>query len=334
MDRLTSMETFVRVAEAGSFSAAARQIGVGQSAVSKMIAMLEERLGARLVTRSTRRLSLTEDGRRYLEAARVAIEAAQAADQLVGDRAVKPSGRLRVAASIAFGRLHIVPRLAQFFESYSDIDVELLLSDRFVDMIGEGVEVAIRIGTLSDPGLVARRIGSISRITVARPEYWEARGRPERPEDLTAHECLIYTELAKADLWEFQSLDGPISVKVAGRFRTNCSDAMREALLAGLGVGVTPYWMWRDELAEGRLERVLTAYEPTPRPVQAVFPERRLISPKVRAFVDFLTEQFRNEPSLSSSVFGSGGASCAPVRSVALAAAAPKTTVSASAKPL
>lgn len=299
MDRLAAMETFVRVAEAKSFSAAARQLGVGQPAVSKAIAHLEEKLGARLVTRSTRRLALTEDGRRYLDAARLAIEAAQAADQIVGGRSAAPSGRLRVAASIAFGRLLIVPRLALFLSRNCDVDVELILSDRFIDMIGEGVDVAIRIGALTDPGLIARRIGSASRMTVARPDYWARRGRPERPEDLSDHECLIYTELSTSDLWEFDGLDGPVSVKVSGRFRTNCSDAMREALLGGLGVGVTPYWMWRDELKNGLLERVLAAYEPTSRPIQAVFPERRLVSPKVRAFVDFLTEELRSERSLS-----------------------------------
>ena len=300
MDRLAAMQTFVRVAEAGSFSAAARQLRIGQPAVSKTIAQLEEVLGARLVTRSTRRLALTEDGRRYLEGARQAIEAADLAEQSVAGRGAVPKGLVRLAASVAFGRLHIVPRLGRFFERYPDVDVELLLSDRFVDLVEEGVDLAVRIGEIRDPGLVARRIGLMSRITVARPDYLERHGRPMTPYDLAAHDCIVYTELATGDVWPFEGPDGLVEVKVTGRLKVSTSDAMREALLEGLGIGVTPSWMWRDELRSGRIERALEDYEPTRRPVQAVFPERRLVSPKVRALVDFLAEEFRLAPNLSS----------------------------------
>jgi DNA-binding transcriptional LysR family regulator len=299
MDRLAAMEVFIRVAEAGSFSAAARQLGVGQPAISKMVAQLEETLGARLMVRTTRSAALTEDGRRFLEAARHAVDAADAATQAVAARGAPPSGVLRIAASVAFARLQIVPRLAAFLTRYPGVEVDLVLSDRFIDLIEEGIDVAIRIGELKDPGLVARRIGRMARITVARPDYWNRRGRPRHPTELAGHDCVIFTGLASGDLWQFEGADGPIAVKVTGRVRASTSDAMREAVLEGLGVGVTPYWMWRDEVRSGALERVLIDFEPTPRPIQAVFPERRLVSAKVRAFVDFLSEEFRLDPRLS-----------------------------------
>lgn len=299
MDRLTAMKTFLRVAETGSFSAAARDLGVGQPAVSKTVAQLEEALGARLVIRSTRRLALTEDGLRYLEAARVALEAVDAAEAAVAGRSAQPRGTVRLAASIAFGRLHLAPRLGRLFARHPDLNVELRLSDGFVDLIEDGVDVAVRIGALRDPGLVARRVGAMRRVTVARPDYWDRRGRPARPEDLTGHDCLVYDGLSTGDVWTFGGPDGPVTVRVKGRLRTTVSDAMREAVLAGLGVGVTPRWMWRDELRDGTLETALDAFEPTPRSINAVFPERRMISPKVRAVVDFLAEEFRRDPNLS-----------------------------------
>ena len=299
MDRLAALQAFIRVAEAGSFSAAARQIGIGQPAMSKTISQLEYTLGARLIARTTRKLSLTEDGRRFLDAARHAVDAADAAMRAAGARGAAPSGVLRIAASVAFARLQIVPRLAAFLGRYPDVEVDLVLSDRFVDLVEEGIDVAIRIGDLKDPGLVARRIGEMARITVARPDYWNRRGRPRHPDDLAAHDCVVFSGLATGDIWPFEGPEGPIEVKVKGRVRASTSDAMREAVLEGLGVGVTPYWMWRDEVRSGALERVLIDFEPTRRPIQAVFPERRLVSPKVRAFVDFLAEEFRLDPRVS-----------------------------------
>lgn len=306
MDRLSAMQVFIRAADAGSFSAAARQLGVGQPAISKTVAQLEELLGARLIVRTTRKIALTEDGRRFLEAARHAVDAADAAARSVSARGAAPSGVLRIAASVAFARLQIVPRLAAFLARYPEVEIDFVLSDRFVDLVEEGIDIAIRIGELKDPGLVARRIGEMSRITVARPDYWDRRGRPAHPADLAHHDCVVFTGLATGDLWPFEGPEGTIEVKVRGRVRASTSDAMREAVLEGLGVGVTPYWMWRDEVQSGALERVLIDFEPTRRPIQAVFPERRLVSAKVRAFVDFLAEEFRLDSRLSD--YGDPGA--------------------------
>lgn len=300
MDTLAAMRVLVRVAEAGSFSAAARQLGVGQPAVSKTVAQLEETLGVRLVIRSTHGMNLTEDGRRYLEAARATLDAAAAAEAVVSGKLATPSGRLRLATSVAFGRLHIVPRLARFFDRNPEVEVELILSDRFIDLIEEGIDVAVRIGELKDPGLVARRVGLMGRATVATPAYWNEYGRPKTPDDLRDHRCLVYTGLATGNIWEYEGEKGSCTVEVSGPLRTSVSDAMREAVLTGLGVAVTPLWFWpKGELRDGTLEPVLKAYEPTRRPIQAIFPERRLISPKVRAMVDFLAAEFRLDPTLS-----------------------------------
>jgi len=300
MDRLAAMTAFIRVADAGSFSAAARQLGIGQPAVSKQIAQLEAHLGARLVVRTTHGLSLTLDGRKFLDSARTAIEAADAAEASVSGRDAAPSGRLRVAASVAFARLHIVPRLRRFNSLYPEVEIELVLSDRFVDLVEEGVDVAIRIGELKGSGLVARRVGQMARVTVARPDYWDAHSVPTHPEDLKRHHCIVFTGLASSDVWEYAGPEGKIAVKVAGWLRVSTSDAMREAVLEGLGVGLTPHWFWRNELGAGVLESVLAAFEPPSGPIQAIFPERRLVSSKVRVFVEFLAEEFRREPALSA----------------------------------
>lgn len=300
MDRLFAMRAFLRVAEAGSFSAAARQLGVQQPAVSRTIVQLEAHLGVRLLVRSTRRLSLTEPGRRYLEAARLAVEAVDSADEAAMGEAALAAGRVRLAASVAFARRHIVPRLGRLFARHPALDVELVLSDRYIDLIEEGIDVAIRIGSLKDAGLVARRVGMLARATVATPAYWDRKGRPAHPADLAGHDCLLFTGLATGESWHYRGPEGPIAVRVSGRFRTSVSDAMREAVLAGLGVGLTPYWFWSSELADGTLEAVLCGFEPEPSPIQAVYPERRLVSPRVRAVVDFLAGEFRLDPALRS----------------------------------
>ncbi|MEM9838950.1 MAG: LysR family transcriptional regulator [Pseudomonadota bacterium] len=300
MDMLAAMSVFVRVAEAGSFSAAARQLRVGQPAVSKSVAALEERLGTRLVLRTTHQLSLTEDGLRFLEAARGALDAAAFAEETVSGVKTVPHGRLRLAASVAFGRLILVPRLNRFFARCPDVEFELVLADRFVNLVEEGVDVAIRIGELTDAGLIARRIGTMRRVTVARTDYWKKRGTPKKPADLKDHDCLVFTGLSTADTWEYSGPNGPLSVKVCGPLRVTTSDAMREAVLEGLGVGVTPRWFWPNgELGDGTLACALSDFEPTPRPIHAIFPERRLVSSKVRAMVDFLADDFKRVPALS-----------------------------------
>lgn len=297
MDQLEAMRIFAAVADAGSFSAAARHLGLGQPAVSKAVQRLEGRLGARLLQRSTRAVALTEDGLRYLEAVRGVLDAAEAAQEAVGlAGAGALRGRVRVAASVAFARLQIVPRLGRFFAAHPGLGVELLMSDRFVPLEEEGVDVAIGIGRLPDTSLVARRIGSATRIAVARPDYLALAGRPNSPQDLARLDCVVFTGLDTGARWEFAGPAGMEAVDVSGRLRVSSSDAMREAVLEGLGIGLTPSWMWGDEIAEGRLERVLEGWEPAARPIHAVMAGRRLVPARVRAFVDFLAAEFRAEP--------------------------------------
>ena len=294
MDRLTAMRAFLRIVESGSVSAVARELGVGQPTVSKQLAGLEAALGARLLNRSTRGLSLTDEGARYYERCRDAVEAVDAAEASL--RPASPSGLLRVSCPIAFGRLQLAPRMARLLARHPELRVELLLSDRFVDLVEEGADVSVRIGELSDSALFARRIGLARRVTVAAPAYFERAGEPSVPEDLRGHNCLVYTQLATADEWRFVGPGGERKVRVSGNFRANVSDAVREAVLSGLGLSMSPVWLFADALRDGRVRRTLTDWEPPPIPIQAVWPAARLPSPKIRRFVEFLAEELRAEP--------------------------------------
>ncbi|WP_309667279.1 substrate binding domain-containing protein [Tabrizicola sp.] len=215
------------------------------------------------------------------------------------DAAVR--GTLRIAAPIAFARLHLMPRMARFLADHPDLRTDWVLGDRPVDLVEEGVDLAIRIGLVTDQELIARRIGQMRRVTVARPDYFAKHGRPQHPRDLTAHDCIVYTGLATVDEWHFAGPDtAPILVKVSGRIRVSASEGMRSALLEGLGLAVCPTWLFTDEIDTGVIERVLNDFEPAPLPIQAVYPRRRLVSPRVRAFVDCLVEEFRADPRLAA----------------------------------
>lgn len=296
---LEHIRTFVRAVETGSFTAVAMEQHQSQPTVSRQISALEEYLGARLLHRTTRALTLTEEGRNYYAHARVLLDAAEEAASAVRPGAAA-TGLLRIAAPLAFARLHLMPRMARFFDAHPELRTEWLLGDRPVDLVEEGVDLAIRIGRITDQGLIARRIGEMRRITVARPDYFARRGRPQHPEDLRQHDCIVYTGLATVDEWHFAGPDGaPIVVRVSGRIRVNASEGMRAALLEGLGLAVCPTWLFTDEVETGLIESVLTDFEPASLPIQAVYPSRRLVPPRVRAFVDFLADAFGDDPRLS-----------------------------------
>jgi DNA-binding transcriptional LysR family regulator len=295
IDRLAAMRAFLRIVECGSVSAVAREFGISQPTVSKQLAALETGLGVRLLNRSTRALSLTDEGARYYERCRDAVEAVEAADASV--RPASPSGLLRVSCPIAFGRLQLAPRMTRLLEWHPKLRIELLLSDRFVDLVEEGADVSVRIGELSDSALIARRLGLARRVTVATPGYFERVGEPAVPEDLRSHNCLVYTQLATADEWRFTGVEGERKVRVSGNFRANVSDAVREAVLSGLGVSMSPVWLFADALRDGRVRATLRDWEPPPLPIQAVWPAVRLPSPKIRRFVEFLAEELRADTS-------------------------------------
>jgi DNA-binding transcriptional LysR family regulator len=296
---LEHIRTFVRAVETGSFTAVAAEQGQSQPTVSRQISALEDHLGVRLLQRTTRALTLTDEGRSYYAHARGLLDAVEEAALAVRpDAAVR--GTLRIAAPLAFARLHLMPRMARFLDDHPDLRTDWVLGDRPVDLVEEGVDLAIRIGRVTDQGLIARRIGKMRRMTLARPDYFVQHGRPLHPNDLTSHDCIVYTGLATLDEWHFAGPDGaPIVVKVSGRIRVSASEGMRSALLEGLGLAVCPTWLFTDEIETGVIERVLMDYEPDPLPIQAVYPTRRLVPPRVRAFVDYLLDEFRADPRLA-----------------------------------
>lgn len=299
-DLITLFRTFVRVVEAGSFTAVAAEFNTSQPTVSRQIAALEDQLGALLFQRTTRALTLTDDGRVLYEQARQALDSVQQALGSVGRLRGAPSGTLRLACPVVFGRLHIVPRLPVFLERYGDVAIDLIMNDGFTDLVEEGVDLAIRIGEITDLGLIARRIGMTRRVTVAAPSYLAAHGAPAHPGDLADHDCIVYSRLATGARWEFSGAAGPVGVHVSGRFRVNNSEGVREGVLRGIGIGVVPIWHFSDEIASGRLVVILSEFEPSPLPTHVVYPSRRFLAPKVRAMIDFLAHEFEIDPVLSA----------------------------------
>ncbi len=300
MDILAPMQTFVRVVEAGSFTAVATQLNTTQPTISRQIATLEEHLGARLLTRTTRALTLTDDGRAFYEHALRALEALSEAENAVGRRRSKPSGLLRIATPVVFGRLHIVPRLSAFLARFPEVSVDLAMSDTFTDLTEQGIDLAIRVGEITDPGLIAKRVGMVRRVTVASPAYLKAHGTPRTPADLADHSCIVYTRLATGNRWLFESAGGPLSVEVSGRYRADNSEAVREGVLAGLGIAVIPTFAFSGEIDSGKVKTLLKDNEPKQLPMNAVFPSRRFVPLKVRAMIDYLAHEFALDPRLTA----------------------------------
>lgn len=299
MDLLGPMKTFVRVVEAGSFTAVATEQNTTQPTISRQVGALEQHLGTRLLTRTTRALTLTDDGRAFYEHALRALEAFAEAEGVVGRRRGKPSGLLRLATPVVFGRLHIVPRLKPLLARYPDLSVELIMSDGFADLVEQGIDVAIRVGEIRDPGLIAKRIGTVRRVAVAAPSYLRRAGTPKVPADLTDHDCIVYTRLATGNHWTFDSPTGPLTVEIAGRFRADNSEAVRDGVLNGLGIAVIPAFAFDDEIETGAVRVLLDQFEPRRLPMHAVYPSRRLVPLKVRALIDFLADEFARDQRLS-----------------------------------
>jgi DNA-binding transcriptional LysR family regulator len=295
MDRFAAMATFAKVVENGSLSAAARALNLSLASVSRQLAALEEQLGARLMNRTTRRLALTEGGRAYYERCRRILGDLAEAESALSQYQATPTGRLIVSAPMLFGRHYLAPALPGFLARYPQVTIELTTIDRFVNLVEEGIDVAVRIGALSDSSLVARRLGAFRRCVCASPRYLSARGMPREPADLAGHDCLAFSMLIDADRWRF-GVDGrEVAVPVAGRLRSNNQDALIDAALAGAGIVLAPSWLVRRHVAAGRLRVVLEAFEPPPTPIHAVYPHARLLSAKVRAFVDYLVASWSEE---------------------------------------
>lgn len=308
LDRLTGLEVFAKVAGAGSFSAAGRALGMSQTMVTKHIAALETRLGIRLFHRSTRRLSITDAGRNYLETAERILADMEAADAAVAADRVEPRGLLRLNAPVSFGERQIAPALSEFAQLYPLVNVEIGLNDRLVDLAEEGWDLAIRIGSLSDSSLIARRIAPCRTVICAAPTYLKARGKPRTVADLTDHNCLGYTlsRVTGVDRWIFGA-KADIAIAVSGNLRANNGDALREAALAGQGVIYQPTFVVADDLRTGRLV-ALTLDKPTVEfgGIYAVFLPDRHPAAKVRAFIDFIAARFSPEPPWDRDIASTG----------------------------
>lgn len=295
MDLLSGMTVFARVVEEDSFARAAAALGLSRSAASKQVAWLEDRLGARLLNRTTRKISLTEVGRAYYERCLRILEEVENASQAVARLHDAPRGTLRVNAPMSFGQRHVGPAVADFLARWPELAIDLTLTDRRVDVVDEGFDVVIRILPMADSSLIARRIATTHRVACASPAYLARRGVPKTPEDLAGHACLEYSNLPTAGEWPFRR-DGAVQrVKVSGPLRADNGDILRCAALAGLGVILSPVFIVADELADGRLVPVLEDHADEGVPVWAVYPHNRHLSTKVRMFVDFLAERFAGE---------------------------------------
>jgi DNA-binding transcriptional LysR family regulator len=299
MDRLAAMQTFVRVVESGSFSAVAREVRATQSAVSKQVAALERALGARLLNRTTRSLALTEDGERYFEQARRLVAEIAEAESGLRQGEQQLTGWLRVAASVGFGRLKLLPLVKSFLAAHPGVKIDLRLDDGFIDLVEQGIDVAVRIGELADSTLVARRIGTTKRVLIASRMYLRSlpKGRkpPRLPEDLLQLNCIVYTELATQNTWTFTAGQGApvevgtvVTVRAQGSLQTNSSEVVRAAVLSGMGISFSPTWLFEDEMAQGDLQVLLPDWPAPSLPVHLVSPSQRRQSAKVRAFTDHL----------------------------------------------
>jgi len=290
MDRLASMETFVRVVEAGSFSGAARQLRVGQPAVSKSVAQLEEYLGVKLLTRSTRGLTPTEAGLCYLERARRALEEAAEAELAARGAGAGLKGRLRICAAVTFARIHLIPLLPKFLAQHPDLDLEVILDDRQIDLVHEGIDVALRMGKLMDSALTARRIARCRRFVLGTPAYFDREGTPATPSELSKHQAVVY--LQEGSVWSFRRESSELAVSVQSRLRVTAAEGVRAAVLADGGLTIASEWMFSPELRSGAVRAVLQEWDLPPLDLWAVFPSGRAATAKTRRFVDFFERTF------------------------------------------
>jgi DNA-binding transcriptional LysR family regulator len=287
MDRLAAMEAFVLVVDTGSFSAAARRLDVGQPAVSKLVAQLEDRLGVKLLVRTTRGLTPTEAGLNYYERARRSIEEAAEAEFAARGAGSSLTGKLRVCAAVSFARIHLMPRLPEFLARHPDLEIEVVLDDRNIDLVQEGIDVGLRMGQLADSSLIARRLASGRHAVLGTTAYFARAGKPATPNELTAHEAVIYAQGGGGSDWTFKRDAEEIAVSLKGRLRVTAAEGVRAAVLANAGIAVTSEWMFAPEIADGTVQAVLEEWRLPSIDLWAVFPAGRTATAKARAFADF-----------------------------------------------
>ena len=289
MNQLEDMRLFVSVLELGSFTAAADDLGLSKQFISRRVMQLEGRLGVRLINRSTRRLDITPLGQAYYERVKRILEEVEETEQAISHQRASPQGVLRLSAPMSFGTLYLSPLLPNFLARYPDISMELELSDRTVDLLAEGYDMAIRIGSLLDSSLIARPLGVSEMVTCCSPEYLTRHKAPTAPDDLRQHPCLLYGH-SKLVEWSYQNAGRTERVAVQGRYRVNNGELIRDAAIAGLGVALLPSFIVASHIQNGQLVRLLDAFQPKPLQIYALYPKHRQISLMIRVFNDYLHE--------------------------------------------
>ncbi len=296
MDRLTEMEAFANVVDQGGFTDAARKMGISKSAVSKHVSSLEARLGARLLNRTTRRVSPTEIGLAYYDRARRVLNDAGEADALVTSMQSAPSGLLRISVATDFGVNHLSPVLSEFLNDFPDITVNMVLNNRFVELISEGFDMALRIGELEDSTLRARKLSETTKRMIASPEYLEKFGRPQKIDDLNSHKLLHYSNQSSGNMWKLTAPSGEKrQVRTAGWLSVNDGQSLLNAAISGLGIAYLPSYLYSQAMAEGLVEDVMPNLPRETQGIYAVYPPGRFTQPKVRAFIDFLVHSFADK---------------------------------------
>ena len=298
MDKLTSMQVFSRVATCGNFSQAARELRISPAMVTKHIASLESQLNIRLLNRTTRKVSTTEAGERYLRLCQNLISDLEEGEASLSELSHHPSGTLKISAPVDFGVLRLASAIAAFLNHCPDVSIDITYQDRKVNLVEEGYDIAIRIGALPDSSLVALPLMQHSLICCAAPSYLEKNGYPKHPSELRQHECLTYAYSSTNNDWLFNRADESVSVKASGRLNANNGRAMVSAAVQGVGVILKPWFMVEDFIAQGKLVPLFEEYEQPRADVYAVYPHRRFLPAKMRAFVDFMRDYFADQPTL------------------------------------
>jgi DNA-binding transcriptional LysR family regulator len=290
MDRIDAMQAFVAVADLRGFAPAARKLGQSPSNVTRLIAALEDRLGARLLQRTTRQVALTDIGARYLERARRILADVEEAEGAAEGERIRPSGRLVVSAPVGFGRLHVSPVMSAYLKRYPEVSSELRLADRMINLVEDGVDLAVRIGHLADSTLVARHVGEMRRIVIASPDYLGRRGEPDAPEAIASHQTIQFGATTAVPDWHFVRDGHEIRVALTPRLSTNSADAAIQYAEQGGGLTRVLAYQAAEAIKRGRLKIVLANFEQPPLPIHVVYPTSRLLSAKVRTFIDLVTE--------------------------------------------
>lgn len=291
MDKLASMRVFVKAVEAGSISAAAFALEMSSQLAGKQIRALEDGLGVKLLTRTTRRQSLTDGGQVFYERAKNILAEMDLAEALMAETRSEPRGRLRISAPVTFGSHALAPKLAEYLRRHPEVSVDLSLTNRNVDLVEEGFDVLFRAGDLPDSSLIAKRLAPYHLVLCAAPGYLGSASRLETPQDLVEHECLIFAHSSLRTHWSFIGPEGRVTIPIVGRFCANSGEALRAAALSGMGILFQPYELVANEISSGRLVRLLPEYEPPPRALHALYASDRQMTPKLRSFLDFIAEE-------------------------------------------